>query len=427
MEKLSKQLRAEISALQEYIVHMEDRFLATAWTAELLTPLNRLEHRLGQADLQSIVLLLQRVRDQFSVNGQLAPQISAVLARYPQYLEASAGPAALAVAQETALDPAPVRSPAEDEEKAEIDIPASTVPPPRAHTAKPPARTMAPIPEAEESEDLSGLSMDLFTGRGKTQPTLPPRGEGPRERPPSPSTLNLYPLGEKKQRAEGDKISISSRQDLFMAHKIRPADLKSRMQLSLPSQDQVQLDFKLQKKMSGRLVDALREHAERHSLLLIPRVTQFVHQGTLYPCTVKVLTTLFRSLLANLQDWAPYKTCNFMDETPEAGWAFVAPEALPGTLGHNYFDQQQLLRQRADELGVIPRMVRRRTLVEALYDLIAAQLVLGLKLNQQTLDATSSGPTASDFVCIYFSAEGIRVKDLPRTTSHPALGVSPSL
>lgn len=85
------------------------------------------------------------------------------------------------------------------------------------------------------------------------------------------------------------------------------------------------------------------------------------------------------------------------------------------------------LREVQAELGIIPRMVRRRTLVEALYDLIAAQLVLGLKLNQQTLDATSSGLTTSDLVCTYFSAEGIRFKTLPRTTSHPAIGVCPSL
>lgn len=412
MEEISKQLRAEIDALQEYIGRMEDRFLATAWTAEVLAPLKRLEHRLDPEDLQSILLLLQRVRDQFSVNGQLAPQISALLARYP-HLAAHTTPAAIAVAPETALDPAPVSPP--------IPVVSS-----RPKAAKPPAKTPAPIPEDEESEDLSGLSMDLFSGRGKALPAPRPREEAPRERSPS-SSLKLFPLGKKEQRPAGNKINVSPRQDLFLAHKIRPADLKSRMQLGLPSQDQVQLDFKLQKKMSGRLADALREHAEEHSLLLIPRVAQFIHQGTLYPCTVKVLTTLFRPLLADLQDWAPYKACNFMDETPEAGWALVPPEALPETLGHNYFDQQQLLRQRADELGVIPRMVRRRTLVEALCDLITAHLVLGLKLNQQTLDATSSGPTASDFVCVYFSAEGIRVKDLPRSTSHPALGVCPTL
>ncbi len=432
MEEISKQLRAEINALQEYIARIEDRFLGTTWTAELLAPLSRLEDRLDREDLRSIVLLLQRVRDQFSINGHLAPQIAALLARYPEYLAAAGGPLLGSPPQDPALDPASVGLPAEDEEPVETTAPADTKDaPPEVKRAKPAANKPAlkpptSLPIDEDSEDLSGLSMDLFSGNRRPSPP-PPRPVAPREKEPSPSTLNLYPLGEKKQRPAATGVSISPRQDLFLAHKIRPADLKARMQLTLPSQDQIQLDFKLQKKMSGRLADSLREHAEEHSLVLVPRVTQFVHQGTLHPCTVRVLANLFRPLLGNLNDLAPYKGCDFMDDTPEPGWALITPEALPETLGLNYFAQQQRLRQRADELGIIARMVRRRTLVEAVYDLIAAQLVLGLKLNQQTLDATSSSLTTSDFVCTYFSAEGIRFKTLPRTTSHPAIGVCPNL
>ncbi len=422
MEELSRQLRAEINALQDYILRLEDRFLVTTWTSQLLEPLERLEGGLSQVDLQAIVVLLQRVRDQFSINGQLAPRISEILARYPQYLDTAVPHS---VAAEPALDPAPAGTAGEDEEKPEAH--AAEPAAPQRSRPSPPPRPIRPARAAtEESEDLSGLSIDVFTGRGKSTRT-PPRDEGPRESCPSPSTLNLFPLGEKKRRPTTDKITVSPRQDLFISHKIRPADLKSKMQVSLPSQEQVQLDFKLQKKMSSRLVDILREQAEAGSLILIPRITQFAYQGTIHPCTAKVLITLFRPLLGTIQDWAPYRSCPFMDETPEAGWALVAPEALPDSEGQTYFEQQQQLRQRAETLGVMPRMVRRRTLVEALYDLITAQLVLGLRLNQRTLDTTASGPTANDAVCIYYSSEGIRVKDLPRTASHPALGVCPSL
>lgn len=274
MEEISRQLRSEIGALQEYISRMEDHFLVTTWTAELLDPLRRLEDRLDPQDLQSILLLLQRVRDQFAIDGQLTPQIAALLARYPQYLAAAGQPLAALLVQDPALDPSPLGSPAEDEEQAEAEANAS--PPevkPSRPVAKPAAKAQVPPPDGEESEDLSGLSMDLFSGRRKAPP--------PHPKEPSPSTLN--------------------------------------------------------------------------------------------------------------------------------------------------FDQQQSLRQRADELGVIPRMVRRRSLVEAVYDLITSQLVLGLKLNHRTLDATASGVTASDSVCVYFSAEGIRFKELPRTTRHPAIGVCPSL
>lgn len=413
VQELSRQLRAEIRALQEYIAQVEDRFLVATWTTELLRPLERLEDRLEKADLESIVVLLQRVRDQFSVNGNLAPQINQVLARYPQYL----GPTApSAPAEEPALDPVPGAPLGEDEERREPE-------------EAPAARPQAPHrPSADPdwsaaggggSEDLSGMSIDVFTARGKATKGTPPH--------PSSSTLNLFPLGAEKKRATTDRIDATPRQDLFLAHKIRPADLKTRMQLSLTSQEQVELDFKLQKKMGSRLVNVLRERAADQSLLLIPRVTQFVHRGTTYPCTAKVLLKLFRPLLADPEEWAPYRGSPFMDETPEAGWALVGPEALPETLGFGFAEQQQRLRQRAEDLGVVPRLLRRRSLVEALYDLLAAQLVLGLQLNRHTRDATNSGPDAGLFISIYSTPEGIRIAEMPRTASHPALGVSPSL
>ncbi|MCC7261071.1 MAG: hypothetical protein IT369_00985 [Candidatus Latescibacteria bacterium] len=420
MEELSRQLRAEIDALQEYIGRMEDRYLVTTWTTELLNPLERLENRLAPDDLESIVVLLQRVRDQFSLNGSLAPQINRILARYPQYLNTPI-PSPPTAVEEPAQDPAPDRTLAEDEER-----PERTARPRRAEAAPPPVKPQWDAPEPETSEDLSGMSIDVFTARGKASAPAPTPGSPP-DRSPSPSTLNLFPLGERKGRKGGDTISATPRQDLFLAHKIRPADLKAKMRLSLPSHEQVQLDFKLQKKMASRLVNTLREHAAEESLILVPRVTQFLYEGTVYACTATVLTTLFRPLIGNLEEWSRYRGNPFMDETPEAGWALITPEAQANTVGRSYADQHRLLRERAEELGVAPRMVRRRTLVEALYDLIAVHLVLGLRLNEQTQDATASEPTGNNFVAIYFAPEGIRVADLPRTASHPALGVSPSL
>lgn len=413
VEELSRQLRAEIRALQEYIAQVEDRFLVATWTIELLRPLERLEARLERADLASIVVLLQRVRDQFSVNGNLAPQINQVLARYPQYL----GPTAASVpAEEPALDPVPGAPLSEDEERQEpVAAPAAKRQAPQTTGADPGWSTAG----GDGSEDLSGMSIDVFTARGKATKGNPP--------PPSSSTLNLFPLGEKKKRATTDRINATPRQDLFLAHKIRPADLKTRMQFSLTSQEQVELDFKLQKKMGSRLVDVLRDRAADQSLLLIPRVTQFVHRGTVHPCSAKVLLKLFRPLLANPEEWAAYRGSPFMEETPEAGWALVSPEALPDTLGFSFAEQQRRLRQRAEDLGVVPRLLRRRSLVEALYDLLAAQLVLGLQLNRHTRDATNSGPDAGRFISIYSTPEGIRIAEMPRTASHPALGVSSSL
>lgn len=410
MEELSQQLRAEIEALREHIARLEDHFLATTWTAELLAPLQRLDTRLEETDLRAIVVVRKQVRDQFAVIGKLGPQISQLLTRYFRFL--AQPPDTGAAPPEPALDPAPGGVPGEEEERSKEPVQVR----PAAASAPPVTRPAREV--SAESEDLSGLSMDVFTHRPKAAPT---------PRSPSASPLILYPLGGKRRGQSQQKIKSVPRQDLVLAYKFRPADLKKGMQLSLPAQEQVQFDFKLQKKTSSRLVDSLREQAEAQSLLLIPRVTQFQHQDTLCPCTAKALISLFRNLLGNLQDWAQYRGCPFMDEAPEPGWALVAPESLPQTVCRNYLDQQQALRQHAEALGVFPRPVRRRSLVEALYDLIAAHLVPGLRLNHQTLDATPPGPTGNDFVRIYFSGEDIRVRNLPHATSHPALGVCPSL
>lgn len=70
--------------------------------------------------------------------------------------------------------------------------------------------------------------------------------------------------------------------------------------------------------------------------------------------------------------------------------------------------------------------MRRRSLPEAVYDLIVGRLVLDETFLTQTIDWTNSGPSNSEFVCTYFSEEGIRLRHLPRTQHNRALGVCPN-
>ena len=113
-------------------------------------------------------------------------------------------------------------------------------------------------------------------------------------------------------------------------------------------------------------------------------------------------------------------------ELPELGWALITPEAPRESLQKSYMEQNQYLRYVATSFGIPSHLVRRRTLVEAVYDLIVGQLVLGKSMQRQTLDWTATGSAKNDYICLYFAPEGIRVRDMSRTTRHQSLGVCPN-
>jgi len=71
-------------------------------------------------------------------------------------------------------------------------------------------------------------------------------------------------------------------------------------------------------------------------------------------------------------------------------------------------------------------MVRRRTLVETIYDIIVGRLTLDEPLLTKTLDWTATGPTKRDFIGVYSSEEGLRFKQLKRTQRNNALGLCPN-
>ena len=96
------------------------------------------------------------------------------------------------------------------------------------------------------------------------------------------------------------------------------------------------------------------------------------------------------------------------------------------SLGSNYMEQNQFLRAMSTSLSLPSHLVRRRTMVKAIYDLIGGELVLGQHLQRASLDWTASSPAKDDYVCVYYPDEGIRVRDLSRVTHHPSLGVTPN-
>lgn len=145
------------------------------------------------------------------------------------------------------------------------------------------------------------------------------------------------------------------------------------------------------------------------------------------PITVKNMAKCYISLFGEIRDLMRYRNdCMMSTEVPEPGWALIMMESPRESLGRNYMEQNQFLRAMSTSLSLPSHLVRRRTMVKAIYDLIVGGLVLGQHLQRTSLDWTASSPAKNDYVCVYYPDEGIRVRDLSRVTHHPSLGVTPN-
>ena len=87
MDEISEQLRREIEALESHIERTEDRFLATAWSDQLLNPLERVEAELSPEDLCSVLKVLYAAKSRFKVDGELAARIDEVFRRHSRLYE----------------------------------------------------------------------------------------------------------------------------------------------------------------------------------------------------------------------------------------------------------------------------------------------------------------------------------------------------
>ena len=70
--------------------------------------------------------------------------------------------------------------------------------------------------------------------------------------------------------------------------------------------------------------------------------------------------------------------------------------------------------------------VRRRTLIEALFDLLAVKIVTGKQLLHTTADLTESKMGRINLAVINYGESGIRISDINRQQAHPQLGVCPT-
>lgn len=113
--------------------------------------------------------------------------------------------------------------------------------------------------------------------------------------------------------------------------------------------------------------------------------------------------------------------------TPSLGWGLAAKAVLPESLGKNWDQQEEVLKEWAKANKIDPATVRRRTPVEVAYDTL-----LYYGANQESLlgdkwDWTDVRSSDGNLVDVgYFDSDGLYVRYDSRDYTDSSLGVCPS-
>lgn len=490
MDQIAQQLKEEIDSLREYIQRTEERLLVSNWVDEMLTPFEDTEHQFSEEELEQIVGALYKARHQFSVNGHLGSRLDTIIDRYSHLFADSADNDDDSIpAKDPQNDNVLDFVEDEEDEDTGVDSHQTLFEPFRPDPVGPAAETAVwrglskePAPKDAGKQVAKGgknrefqivedkrdnALLDLFTAKREhssdlSEPATTKRPANDQQLPPLPDGAadDLFAqehvqMPTKKTRATKSKTQNRSQPDKrqpsaersskirqqteqeaqqpdesfdIFSERIAVDDLLLNMDIRLPEQDLVQLARSLKNKLSSSTVAALQKNPQAEGqYVLIPRISRFIFAGNLYPCTVKNLARTYIAFFGDIKDLMQYKGMPFLNhDTPELGWALITKEAARETYDKNFMGQNQYLRYLAAETGIPSHLVRRRTLIETIYDMIVGRMVLNTTFLKNTLDWTSDGPNKSEFICAYFSERGIRLRHLPRTQHNRALGLCPN-
>ncbi|MGY8824937.1 MAG: hypothetical protein ACKVJG_13550 [Candidatus Latescibacterota bacterium] len=392
MDQIAQQLKEEIDSLREYIQRTEELLIVTNWVDEMITPFEETEREYDQEDLAQIIGALYKARHQFSVNGHLAGRLDAIIDRYGHLFPDSSTDDS--ETQLPAKDPPNdnLWDFIEDEEDANYSPPFEAF---AAHTIAPTTDSkdsQAPASEYERTEPLTEErrvlndieddknTHDSQRNRDKAVGLLSKQKQDEEAKPnhsPQKSTTDrpqaplpevaegelfirqetVQPLPKTQTNNSGTppqprrdgakKITKSSSKirprqetkeealpivDIFSA-RISVEDLLVNMDIQLPKQDIVQLTHSLKHKLSNGVVTALQKTSQaKGQYVLIPRISRFIFDGNLYPCTVKNLARTYIGFFGDIKDLMQYKGMHFLNhDTPQLGWPLVTQEAARET------------------------------------------------------------------------------------------------
>jgi hypothetical protein len=118
----------------------------------------------------------------------------------------------------------------------------------------------------------------------------------------------------------------------------------------------------------------------------------------------------------------------FAAEVPELGWRLVLAEPLRETRGRPYAEQDGALVAWAERLGVAPGRVRRRTAVEAVYDVLLAFRLRQTRFLGASWDWTRSSTPDGAFVTVgNFGDGGLEILAYSTAVRFASLGVCPEV
>lgn len=114
-------------------------------------------------------------------------------------------------------------------------------------------------------------------------------------------------------------------------------------------------------------------------------------------------------------------------ETSEPGWALVSKTPLATTLNLAYAQQEALLLGYAQHLGKEKGVVRRRSGVEIVYDLVLYFATRKGRLLENAWDWSSTRTIDGGYLNVGgFGSQGMQVLSYSRAVRHGALGVCPT-
>ncbi|MBI2503776.1 MAG: hypothetical protein HYW07_11165 [Candidatus Latescibacteria bacterium] len=288
--------------------------------------------------------------------------------------------------------------------------------------------------EEEEEEEQPQARKGRREGRA---PSEEEEAEERREGPAKPKREARPATAEeekgKKQGKEAQAADPKSDEKKLnldaLTYQVTVEDLRTHMGISLVRDDHVKLIRRWDQKSRDNSIRLLLDDpkATQHPYALIPRITRFVKDGQVVQVNMLNLVRHFFQLFENVPQVIQLKSEPFfVTETPTMEWAIVACEALPDTLNKTFLEQRTVFNNYIQKYMSNDRRVRRRVLVEALYDIIVLNLVAKEPILRKTVDLTETRRGRQHQLCINFGAKGIRINSITRDQRHPQMGMCPS-
>lgn len=234
--------------------------------------------------------------------------------------------------------------------------------------------------------------------------------------------------------AEGKQItaansSVDERLSL-LTHIITLDHLEKSLGLKVIPEDRLRIEQQFMKKLHDPAICSLMDQAKERdiSLVVVPRIQRAFFDDKLIQITGANLLRLYAQFFEDIQQVSLKMRAetHFLQETPQMGWGLTTAEVLTESHNTNYTQQETVLKLHAYSHKSNEMRVRRRTLIEALFDLLAVKIVTGKQLLHTTADLTGSKIGRVNLAVINYGESGIRISDINRQQAHPQLGVCPT-